>query len=571
MSLGGATPPARHLGAPGFLDILRRRVVPAGRRATPAPRALVVATALVAAIVVLPILYVVSSVLSPRTEVMAHLSATILPTVLYNSLAIVLVVGVLATSIGVAGAWLVTQCRFPGSRAFAVLLVLPLAMPAYIIGYAYADFLAFAGPLQSGLRETFGWRRGDYWFPTLHDPWSVGVLFSLVLYPYVYLIARAAFLEQAGTGFDAARALGHGPWSAFFRVALPLARPAIAAGLALALMEALADFATVQYFGVNTFTTAIYRTWFGFGDRIAASQLATMLLGFVLLLVVLERWARGRRRFGGVGRQKRPAPAFPLRGWKAGLAVAACAAPVTFGFLLPVAILVRLHLRGGDALLGDVFLRHAGNAVLVASLAALIVVAVALLLASALRHAPQSGLAGLVRVATIGYAVPGTVIAIGVIAPLGAFDNAIDGFFRTTFGISTGLILSGTLAALILAYLVRFLAVAYGAVDSGFAKISRNVDDAARCLGRGTATLAARIHLPLLRGPIATAALVVFVDVLKEVPATLIVRPFGFDTLAVRVYNLAADERLAQAATGSLAIVLVGLLPVIVLTRAARR
>ncbi len=536
-----------------------------------APRTLVAVTFIVAALVALPILSVVASVLNPRTEVMAHLVSTVLGDILFNTFAIALVVVLGTGLIGVATAWLVTQCRFPGSGVFAWLLLLPLAIPGYIVGYAYADFLAFAGPLQTGLRETFGWGRGDYWFPDVFNVWGVGTMLALVLYPYVYLLARAAFLAHTATAFEASRALGRGPWYSFLRVALPLARPAIAAGIALALMEALADFGTVQYYGVNTFTTAIYRTWFGLGDKTAAAQLATGLLVFVIAIVAFERHSRGAQRFTAVGRSARPSPAFRLGGIRAALAMAACALPVLLGFVAPVLILLRLHFAGGDPILGGVFWRFASNSFILAGMAAVIVVAVALLLAYTMRLAPGRGLTGLVRFASIGYAVPGTVVAVGVLAPLGAFDNAFDSFMRSTFGVSTGLLLSGTVVAILFAYLVRFLAVAHGALESGFAKISRNMDDAARLLGQRPAGVVARIHAPLLRGSLGTAALIVFVDVLKELPATLIVRPFNFDTLAVRVYQLASDERLAQASTGALAIVAVALIPVILLMRVTAR
>ena len=536
-----------------------------------APRLLVLATVIVAGLVALPILSVASSVLTPRSAIMTHLLGTVLGDILFNTFAIALVVGVGTAVMGVSGAWLVTQCRFPGSRAFAWLLLLPLAFPGYIIGYAYADFLTFAGPLQTSLRELFGWRRGDYWFPNIFNVWGVGGMLALVLYPYVYLLARAAFIEQTSTAFDASRSLGRGPWGSFLFVALPLARPAIAAGVALALMEALADFGTVQYYGVNTFTTAIYRTWFGLGDKTAAAQLATGLLVFVIAIVAFERYSRGAQRYTGVGRSARRSPAFELRGWRAALAFTACALPLLLGFIAPVLILLRLHLRGGDPIFGEVFLSYASNSFILAGLAAVIVVCVALLLAYTTRLAPGGPVSGLVRVASLGYAIPGTVVAVGVLVPLGAFDNTLDRFMRDTFGISTGLILSGTLVAILFAYLVRFLAVAYGALESGFARIPRNLDDAARVMGQRPGGVVTRIHGPLLRGSLGTAALIVFVDVLKELPATLIVRPFNFDTLAVRVYQLASDERLTQASTGALAIVAVAVLPVLLLMRVTAR
>lgn len=571
--MGSASPPFADKSKPAAARPERRGLADI-RRAfgrSRAPLSLVVATALAALLVAAPILFVASSVFSPRSAVMAHLASTVLPDILFNTIAMALVVGAGSTIIGVSCAWLVTQCRFPGSRALGWLLLLPLAIPGYIVGYAYADFLTFAGPLQTGLRETFGWTRRDYWFPDIFNVWGVGVILTLVLYPYVYLLARAAFLEHTSSAFDAARSLGRGPWTSFFRVALPLARPAIAAGVALALMEARAEFGTVQYYGVNTFTTAIYRTWFGLGDRIAAAQLATGLLVFVILVIVLEQYSRGARRFTEVGRSTRRNPAFELRGLRAALASFVCALPVLLGFVAPVLILLRLHLIGGDAVLGEAFWSYARNSFVLAGVAAALTVAVALLLAYVTRLAPGGPLLSLVRVASLGYAIPGTVVAVGALATLGAIDASLDAVARAAIGAPTGLLLSGTVVAVLFAYLVRFLAVAYGALEAGFAKIPRNFDEAARGLGRRPAGVVARVHIPLLRGSIGTAALIVFVDVLKELPATLILRPFNFDTLAVRVYQLASDERLAQSSTGSLAIVLVALAPVLLLMRMTAR
>jgi iron(III) transport system permease protein len=520
-----------------------------------------------AGLVALPILAVAASLFQPSGDALSHLARTVLPEILFDTVGLILVVGVGTAVIGVGTAWLVTLCRFPGSRALEWLLLLPLAMPAYIIGYAYTDALAFAGPVQGTLRAAFGWARGDYWFPDIQSLWGAGTMLVLVLYPYVYLLARTAFLDQSTCVLEAARTLGSGPWAAFFRVGLPMARPAIAAGVALALMEALADFGTVQYFGVTTFTTAIYRTWFGLGDRVAAAQLATGLLSFVLLLIIMERLARRGRRFGaGVRRYRKIAPLRLTRFAAAG-AIAACAAPVLLGFVLPVVSLMRLHLSGGDPLLGPRFLGYAQNSFLLAGIAALVVVAIASIVTYAVRLAPGPVTSGALRVASIGYAVPGTVIAVGIMVPLGAFDNALDGWLKAWTGWGPGLLLSGTAAALIYAYLVRFLAVAVGPLEAGLGKIPSSIDAAARTLGATPGEVARAIHAPMLRRPLLTAGLVAFVDVLKELPATVVIRPFGFDTLAVRVYNLASDERLAQASTGALVIVAIGLIPVILITR----
>lgn len=519
----------------------------------------------VAATIALPILAVALNVFQPDGGVWAHLWSTTLPRILTNTFWLMLWVALGTGIVGVACAWFVTMCRFPGSRALELLLLLPLAMPAYIIGYAYTDLLQFAGPVQSALRETFGWRRGDYWFPEIQSLGGAASMLVLVLYPYVYLLARAAFLEQSVCVLEASRVLGRNAWGAFARVALPLARPAIAAGVALALMETLADFGTVQYFGVDTFTTAIYRTWFGMDNRVAAAQLATALLGVVLVLLWLERHSRGTARYHHTSRRYRPLSPLRLTGWRACLAFATCALPATLGFVVPFLVLLNLALDQGDPFWGPRFLAYAGNSLTVSTLAALATVGTALALAYAQRRDPGKLAAASVRVAAMGYAIPGSVIAVGVLLPLALFDNALDATLRAWFGVSSGLLLSGTVLALVYAYSVRFLAVALGAVEAGMGKITRSMDEAAASLGAGPARTLARVHAPLMGGSILTAAMIVFVDTLKELPATLIVRPFGFDTLAVRVYQLASDERLAQASTAAVAIVAVGLVPVALL------
>ncbi|MGL4437640.1 MAG: ABC transporter permease [Bosea sp. (in: a-proteobacteria)] len=529
-----------------------------------------IAALLIAALVALPLITVLLSLAGPYGEALSHLASTILGEVMSNTLVMGLLVGVGTTLLGVGTAWLVAACRFPGSRQFEWLLILPLAMPAYIIGYAYMDLMDFAGPLQSWIRDTFGLTRGDYWFPTLAGVGGASLMFTLVLYPYVYLLARSAFVEQSACIVDAARALGARPHEAFWKISLPLARPAIAAGVALALMETLADFGMVQYFGVLTFTTVIFRTWFGMGDPVAAAQLASGLLIFVLALLLLEQHSRSNRRFARTTRRARDAAPYRLRGSKAALAMTACALPVVFGFVVPVLVFLKMQIKGGDALLSEQFLVLARNSLLLAVSAAVLITAVGALLAYALRVSRSTLTRGAVRFATMGYAMPGTVIAVGVLIPFGLLDNVLDSFMRANLGISTGLLLSGTLAALMLAYLVRFLAVAMQSIMSGYARIGTSLDDAARLLGDSPAQVIGRIHSPLLSRSLITAGALVFVDVMKELPATLIVRPFNFDTLAVRVYSFASDERLTQASTSALAIVAVGIIPVVLLSRSLR-
>lgn len=526
---------------------------------------------LIAGLVALPVLIVVSRIALPTEGVWAHLAATVLPEYLANTVQLIFGVGIGVLLMGVGSAWLVTMCRFPGSRVLEWALLLPMAMPAYVMAYVYTDLLQFVGPVQSGLRLLFGWTRHDYWFPEVRSLEGAAVLMALVLYPYVYLLSRAAFLEQSVCVLEVSRTLGRGPWRSFFEVALPLARPAIAGGLALALMEVLADFGTVHYFAIETFTTGIYRTWFALGQPVAAAQLAAVLMLFVLVLLLLERWTRRQARFHHTTSRYRRLPTYRLCGGRGKMALVICSLPVLLGFVLPAAVLLRLAWQEGDPLLGPVFLRLAGNSFFCAGLTAMLAVVLALLLAYGQRLHPTPLVRGAVRVAAMGYAIPGSVIAVGVLIPFARFDNALDGVMRDLFGLSTGLLLSGTIVALLFAYLVRFLAVSFNTVEASLGKIRPTMDHAARILGHSPGRTLVRVHAPIMLGSICTAALLVFVDVMKELPATMIVRPFNFDTLAVRVYRLASDERLGEAATAALAIVVVGIVPVILLSYAIQK
>lgn len=526
---------------------------------------------LIALLISAPVLVVMSSVLTPAGEVWRHLAATLLPEYLRNSLFLMLGVGVGTLLIGVGSAWLVTMCRFPGRSVFEWALLLPMAIPAYILAYAYTDFLQFSGPLQTMLRNVSGWSAREYWFPNVRSLGGAVLMLTLALYPYVYLLSRAAFLEQSASTLEASRSLGRNAWRGFFHVALPLARPGIAAGAALALMETLSDFGTVEYFGVVTFTTGIYRTWFGLGAPAAAAQLAAFLLLFIVVLIALER-RLGRRPAGQQSSTRyRALPGYRLRAGQALLAISSCLLPIVLGFLLPAGILLQLTIENAGKAWGPDIIRYIANTLTLATVTALLAVLIALALAYGKRMQPTRLTRSAARVAAMGYAVPGSVIAVGVLLHLGWIDNQLDAWARSTFGVSTGLLLSGTIAGLVFAYLVRFLAVSFGAIEASLSKITPSMDDAARSLGRRPIESLFRIHVPLLRGSLLTAALLVFVDVTKELPATLIVRPFNFDTLAVRVYRLASDERLAEAAGGALVIVLVGILPVILLSRAISR
>jgi iron(III) transport system permease protein len=523
---------------------------------------------IVAVLVLAPIAAVVFNVFLPSQTTWSHLVSTVLPDYIWNTLLLVLLVALGVIFFGVTAAWLVTAYRFPGQCVLEWALVLPLAMPAYVMAYAYTDWLQAAGPVQTMLRDITGWQVREYWFPEIRSLPGAAAMLSFTLYPYVFLLARAAFLEQSRTTIEVARLAGYGSCGRFWHVALPLARTGIVAGTALALMEALADFGTVSYFAVNTFTTGIYRAWFSLGDSVAAGQLATCLLLFVLAMLLLERVHRGGARFAGT---RTPMPPQALRGWRASAAFALCAAPITLGFLVPAAVLLKLALTDPEAQLGARIYWLVANTFTLAGVAAVAAVAVALLLAYAARTLKSPLVRGANQLAVLGYALPGAVIAVGILLPLGKVDNAIADWMRQQFGINVGLLFTGSITALIYAYLVRFLAVAFQTVEAGLTRVTPSMDDAARSLGLSPARTLLRVHIPIMSGSLATAALLVFVDVMKELPATFAMRPFNFDTLAVETYNLAKDERIAEAAVPSLLMVAIALLPLILLSRQIAR
>lgn len=519
-----------------------------------------------------PVLSVLVNLVSGGTGgTWAHLAATVLPEYIASTLWLCLWVGLGSAVIGVSTAWATVMWEFPGRRVLEWALVLPLATPAYVMAYTYTDLLQFVGPVQSALRETFGWERGDYWFPDVRTVGGAACMFVAVLYPYVYLLTRQSLIERAAGLNEAARMLGHGAWEAFFRVSLPLARPAIVAGVSLALMETLADYGAVSYFGVQTFTTGIYRAWFALGDRVAAAQLAAVLLGFVATLLLLERLSRGAARFHDSGRAGGSARRYTLpsvAGWGVTLI---CALPLAAGFIIPGAVLLTWALSEGDAQFGARFIGLAVNSFTLAAVASACAVLLALLLAYAVRSS-RSRMVALARSAVgMGYAVPGAVIAVGILIPVTRLDHLLSGLWQQWTGVNPGLLLTGGIAALIYAYLVRFLTVSLQAVESGLARITPSMDEAARSLGLGAGATLQRVHWPMLRGSLLTAALLVFVDVMKELPATLVMRPFNFDTLATQAYTLASDERLQEASTAALAIVAVGLMPLIALSRQIAR
>ncbi len=513
--------------------------------------------------VVAPMLALLSVALQPApADAFAHLISTVLPRYALTSALLVLQVAIGVLLLGVGAGWLVAAYDFPGRRMLEVGMILPLAMPAFVLAYAYTDFLDTSGPLQSALRALTGWTIGSYWFPPVRSLPAAALFLSLALYPYVYMLARNAFAERSESLAEAARSLGLPAPLVWWRVTWPVARPAVVAGLTLVVMETLADFGTVNFFAVDTFSAGIYRAWQGLGDRSTAARLSLVLLAVVLLLVWVERRQRGRMAFHS--RSARPARLRRLVGWRAAAATVACLMPVVFGFVLPGALLLVSWWGQGGALDS----RLAGwalNTAMLSALAVVVIVPLALGLAYAARLVSARWIGTLAMVASAGYAVPGIVLGVGLLAVVGW----IDGLAAMLPG--TGLLFGGTAVAVVYAYCVRFFAVAQHGLEASLKRISPSMDASARTLGAGQFEMLWRVHWPLLRPSLATAALLVFVDCLKELPATLVLRPFNFDTLAVVAYNFAADERLAEAALPSLVIVLVGLLPVTVLARSFRR
>ncbi len=526
----------------------------------------ILGTIVIALLISIPVLTVLSSVLLPSSDVWQHLKTTVLTEYIKNSL--LLVVGVSAGTliIGITTAWLCSVCEFPGRKVFSWLLLLPLAFPPYIIAYTYTGLLDFAGPVQSFMRELFGWGYGDYWFPPVRTLGGAITMLSLVLYPYIYLLTRTAFSEQSASFREASHILGIGLSKTFLKVALPLARPAIIAGLTLVAMETLADYGTVHYFGIPTFTTGIFRTWFGLGDRVAATQLASLLLLCVFLVIVIERYSRKSEKYQNLSNAQKKWR-YPLSGSKAALAILICSIPVLLGFIIPALQLFSWAIKTAPDIINSSFYVLVFNTIRLALMVAALVVAAATFLAYGKRVSSHFIVLYSVNTSAMGYAIPGIIIAVGVLLPFAWFDNALDSWLENNFGISSGLLLTGTLAALVFAHVVRFMAIGLNSVDASLAKIHRNVDDAAQLLGHKTFDRFFSVHLPLIRSGVLTAALLVFVEVIKELPATLVLRPFNFNTLAVRTYELASDERLADSACSALLIVAVGILPILILNR----
>ncbi len=522
---------------------------------------------LIAGLVATPLLAVLYLAFSPGDNIWGHLVSTVLPYYVTTTLLLMLGVGVGTLVIGTGTAWLVTMCRFPGRRVFEWALLLPLAVPAYVIAYVYTDILEYAGPVQGLLRDIFGWSSArDYFFPEIRSLGGAALMMTLVLYPYVYLLSRSAFMEQSVCVLEVSRTLGKSPWGSFYSVALPLARPAIVIGLSLVLMETLNDFGTVDFFAVSTFTAGIYDVWLNMNNPSGAAQLAAVMLLFVALLIGAERWARKGQRYHHTTTKYRSLPSYRLKGSMAFLAFLGCLAPVLLGFAVPGGVLLNYALIFYPETLAGDYVTYMLNSLSLSSITAVVALAMGLFMAYGVRLSRNPALKAATRFASIGYAMPGAVLALGVIIPLGAVDNAIDAFMQENFGVSTGLLLSGTVFAVTYGYLARFLALSFGSAEVSLAKVTPNMDGAARTLGLGPFATLLRVHLPLIRGSAMTAAILVFVDTMKELPMTVILRPFNYETLATYVHQFASDELLEESALGALTIVAAGIAPVILLS-----
>ncbi|WP_372963983.1 ABC transporter permease [Marinobacter sp.] len=520
------------------------------------------------AIVVLPVFSVIFLALFPEENIWPHLIDTTLPRYLVTTLKLMAGVGAITLIIGLSTAWAVTMCEFPGRKFFEWALLLPFAIPAYVIAYVYTSLLDYAGPVQRALREWFAWQNAsEYWFPEIRSLEGATLMIGLVLYPYVYLLGRAAFLEQSPSLFAVSRSLGHSALSTFFKVVLPIARPAIAVGLSLVLMETLNDFGTVDFFAVQTLTRGLFDTWMNLGNLGGAAQIATTMLAFVVILVTLERYSRRRQEQFAARDNREPIHRFTMSFPRQMVCVAVCAIPLIFGFIIPGTTLGYYAWEYFDVSWNPNFIRNTFNSLFLSGSAALTTLFIGVTLAYSRRLHNTKGMKVLMRLSSLGYAMPGAVLAVGVIVPLAGFDNWLDTLMRDHAGISTGLLLSGSAFALIFAYTVRFLAVSAGSVESALQKITPSMDMASRSLGHTPGKTLLNVHLPMLRGTLVTAALVVFVDCMKELPATLILRPFNYETLATYVYQFASDEQLYHSALPALIIVVAGIIPIILMSR----
>jgi iron(III) transport system permease protein len=522
----------------------------------------------VSSLIILPAFAIAWLAIGSGNSIWPQLARTVLPGYVLQTVALMVGVGLFTLLIGSVTAWLITMYRFPGRKVLQWALVLPLAIPTYIIAYTFVHVFEYAGPVQGILRQLFGWSSPvDYWFPELRSlPGAIFVL-ALVLYPYVYLTARASFIKQGAAQIEVARTLGSSLPQALRRIALPLARPAIAVGVSLAMMECLNDIGAVEFFGVRTLSVGIYATWLGKGNLPGAAQLAVVMLLFVTALIALERSGRRMERADTRASKEAAPTGVRLHGIKGFTATVVCSVPAALGFILPAGVLLSFAMERGGQMTARAYGAAAMNSVMVSLIAALVILALGLFIAYAQKLSRSPIVALAVRLITAGYATPGAVLGIGVLVPLAAFDNALDGFMRDHFGVSTGLLLTGSVAGLVFAYVVRFLAIGLGSLEAGLKRITPNLTSAARTLGRGPLSTLVEIDLPLLRPALLSAALLVFVEAMKELSATLILRPFNFETLATLVYAQASLDQLEDTGLAALTIVVAGIIPIILLSR----
>ncbi|MEQ5872601.1 iron ABC transporter permease [Sagittula sp. NFXS13] len=546
-------------------------MIETGRRNFRLPSRWSVGAALIALVVVAPIIAVFGIALFPKENIWPHLISTTLPRYLMTTAKLMLGVGILAAIVGTGAAWLVARYDFPGRRWLEWLLLLPLGIPAYVGAYALVDFLEYAGPVQTTLRRMFGWTNAqDYWFPEIRSLGAAILVLAAALFPYVYLLARNAFREQSASSDEVARSLGAGPFARFWRVGLPLARPAIAAGVAIVMMESINDFGTVDYFAVQTLTTGIFSVWLEANNAGGAAQIASVVLLLVVLLVTLEKLSRRRMRFFNLSTRYRPVARRPLRGGLGWMATAACTLPLLLGFFLPCGVILSHAIDNAENWLDSELWRAGLNTLVVCGTAAVITVAAGVFLVYGVRLSGQKLPRLLLPVTTIGYAAPGAVLGVGILIPLAAIDNTVADAIWSTTGWDPGLVMTGTAFALILAYCVRFFAIAQGAADAAMGRVSPNLPLAARSLGRNQGQVLTSVYYPLMRASVASALLLVFVDCVKELPATLLLRPFNYETLATRVHEQASLENLGGAAPAAILVILFGLLAVGFLARANR-
>ncbi|WP_322803082.1 iron ABC transporter permease [Vibrio alfacsensis] len=518
-------------------------------------------------LLVLPILAIFYTAIGETDDLFAHLMSTVMPTYIYNTVALTAGVMFLSLILGIPSAWFMAMCKLPTEKWLQWALVLPLAMPGYIIGYIFTDWFDFAGPIQIFLRDITGWGPGDYWFPDIRTLSGATFVLSLVLYPYVYLLCRAAFMEQNVSLLQSARLLKCSPWESFWRISLPLVRPSIAVGLSLVAMETIGDFGTVSYFAVNTLTTAVYDTWLGYSNLNAAAKISAMMLMVVVLLLSAERYSRRKQKLFQSQFNSHEEFRYELKGWQKWGALIWCWGLVAIAFVFPLLQLIDYAITYFAQSWTPEFREYAWNSLVVSVLAAIIGVAIALIVNFSQRvNGGRSSLA-FMRLSSMGYAVPGTVLAIGVMVAVLFMDHRVNDFAKAMEWSRPGLIFSGSMFALIFAMVVRFSAVAIGSVESNLNKISPSLDMASRTMGCTPNTMLWRVHFPLVKRGALIAGLLVFIESMKELNAALLLRPFNFETLATYVYNFASDEHLELAALPAVLLVLVGLIPLVVVNR----